>query len=144
MRQTFTSKVVGPHFERLCRDWARWYAAPETFGGYPARVGSGAINDRSGRMLLETDVVVLGDDGASQPQVLGLGEAKWNTVMTPGHLERLARVRGLLREHKGLRATDDTRLMLFSAAGFTDELRERAERESAVVLVSLDRLYEGG
>jgi hypothetical protein len=144
MRQTFTSKVVGPHFERLCRDWARWYAAPETFGGYPARVGSGAINDRSGRMLLETDVVVLGDDGASQPQVLGLGEAKWNTVMTPGHLERLARVRGLLREHKGLRATDDTRLMLFSAAGFTDELRDRAERESAVVLVSLDRLYEGG
>jgi hypothetical protein len=64
--------------------------------------------------------------------------------MTPGHLERLARVRGLLREHKSLRATDDTRLMLFSAAGFTDELRERAERESAVVLVSLDRLYEGG
>ena len=37
MGQTFASKVVGPHFERLCRDWARWYAAPETFGGYQER-----------------------------------------------------------------------------------------------------------
>jgi AAA+ ATPase superfamily predicted ATPase len=143
MHQTFASKVVGPHFERLCRDWSRWYAAAETFGGYPARVGSGAINDRAGRMLLETDVVVLGDDGASRPRVLCLGEAKWNTVMTPGHLERLVRIRELLGDHKGLRASDDTRLALFSAAGFSDELRERACRDPAVVLVDLDRLYEG-
>jgi AAA+ ATPase superfamily predicted ATPase len=143
MRQTFASKVVGPHFERICRDWSRWYAAAETFGGYPARVSSGAINDHAGRMLLETDVVVLGGDDTSHPQVLALGEAKWNTVMTPGHLDRLVRVRELLREHKGLRATDDTRLVLFSAAGFSDELRGRATTEPAIVLVDLDRLYEG-
>ena len=33
MRPTFSSKVMGPHFERLCRDWAHWYAAPVNFGG---------------------------------------------------------------------------------------------------------------
>ncbi len=66
MRQTFASKVVGPHFERLCRDWARWYAEPETFGGYRSVVGSGAINDSSGRALLECDLAVLGDGIDSQ------------------------------------------------------------------------------
>ena len=93
MRPTFSSKVMGPHFERLCRDWAHWYAAPETFGGYPARIGSGTINDRSARVLHEIDVGVLGQGESGRHEVLCLGEAKWNTVMTPGHVERLARAR---------------------------------------------------
>jgi len=148
LRQTFVSKVVGPHFERLCRDWARWYAAPETFGGYPATVGSGTINDRSGRALIEIDVAVLaqGEAGQAQgqagrPEVLCLGEAKWNTVLTPGHLERLTRARDLLRDHPSARAGDRTRLALFSGAGFSDELRRLAARSPEIVLVDLERLY---
>jgi len=143
MRQTFTSKVVGPHFERLCRDWARWYAAPETLGGYQSRVGSGTINDRSGRMLLKADVVVLAQSDASHPEVLCVGEAKWNTVLTPGHLERLARTRDLLRDHPAARASDRTRLALFSGAGFSDDLRDLASGRPDIALIGLDRLYHG-
>ncbi len=143
MTQTFASKVVGPHFERLCRDWARWYASPETLGGYPAKVSSGALSDRSARALLETDVVVLGQDGASHPEILCLGEAKWNTVLTPGHLGRLERTRDLLRDHSGARSADQTRLALFSGTGFSDDLRALAARRPEVVLIDLDRLYRG-
>jgi hypothetical protein len=143
LRQTFASKVVGPHFERLCRDWARWYASPETFGGYSMTVGSGTINDRSGRALLETDVAVLAQSEAGRPEVVGLGEAKWNTVMTPGHVARLARARDLLRDHPKARTSDRTRLALFSGAGFSDELRGLAARSPDIVLVGLDRLYQG-
>ncbi len=143
MRQTFASKIVGPHFERICRDWARWHAGPQTLGGFGVRVGSGAINDRSGRALLEADVVVLGQDDAGQPEVLCLGEAKWNTVMTPGHLERLRRLRYLLGDHHGVKSTDRTRLSLFSGAGFSAELKELAAYAPEVVLVDLDRLYYG-
>lgn len=141
--QTFTSKVVGPHFERLCRDWCRWYASADTFDGYPSKVGSGAINDRSGRTLLEADVVVIGQDGAEPPEILCAGETKWNTTMTPGHLERLVRLKEVLRNHPTLRVSKRTRLGLFSGTGFSRELRDLAVREPDVVLVDLDRLYNG-
>ncbi|HET7016904.1 MAG TPA: hypothetical protein VFI65_23475 [Streptosporangiaceae bacterium] len=39
--------------------------------------------------------------------------------------------------------SDDTRLVLFSGVGFTEELREQASRSSGIVLVDLDRLYHG-
>jgi AAA+ ATPase superfamily predicted ATPase len=143
MRQTFASNVVGPHFERLCREWARWYASVETFGGHQANVGNGAISDRSGRALLAADVVVLGQDGAGSPGVLALGEAKWNTTMTPGHLERLARLRELLTNQPNSKVTAKTRLVLFSGAGFSRELRDVAATAPGVVLVDLDRLYNG-
>lgn len=143
MRQTFASKVVGPHFERLCREWSRWYASTETLGGYQATVGSGAINDSSGRALLEADVVVLGQDGAAPPVVLALGEAKWNTTMTSGHLERLTRLRDLLRNQSSRTVTEQTRLVLFSGVGFSGELRDVAATAPEVLLVDLERLYYG-
>jgi uncharacterized protein len=93
--------------------------------------------------MFEADVVVLGQDGAVSPGILCLGEAKWNTTMTPGHAERLARLRELLRHHSGPKATDRTRPGLFSGAGFSDELRDMAARASDVVLVDLDTLYGG-
>jgi hypothetical protein len=36
-----------------------------------------------------------------------------------------------------------TRLLCFSGAGFTDELRALAERDRGIQLVALDRLYSG-
>lgn len=45
----FRSKVVGPHFEAMCRQWARWHAAPEAFGGYAAGVASGTVNGPAAR-----------------------------------------------------------------------------------------------
>ena len=143
IHQTFASKVVGPHFERICRDWARWYAAPDTLGGYPGKVGSGSINDRSGRMLREVDVAVMAHEDAGGSEVLCLGEAKWNTMVNPGHLERLARTRDLLRNHPTAKSSDRTKLALFSLAGFSDDLRELAASSADVVLVDLRRLYTG-
>jgi uncharacterized protein len=143
MRQTFASKVVGPHFERICRDWVRWYAAPGTLGGHPGMVGSGVVNDASRRLLAEADVVALRQDDPGHAEILCLGEAKWQTVMTPGHVERLSRIRELLSGHPSARASDSTRLVLFSGAGFSDELRDLAARASDIELIDLDRLYTG-
>ncbi|MGN6677316.1 MAG: ATP-binding protein [Streptosporangiaceae bacterium] len=143
VQQTFASKVVGPHFERVCRDWTRWYAAPDSLGGYPRTVGSGSINDPAGRTLHEVDVVALAQDDAGRAQVLCLGEAKWNTVCTLGHLERLARATELLRDHPTASSNDLTKLMFFSGAGFAPELRQAAAHSSNIVLVDLQRLFAG-
>lgn len=143
MRPTFASKVLGPHFERLSREWSRWYASPETFGGYPSMIGSGCINDRAGKMLLEADVVVAGQQRGQLSEIHCLGEAKWNTLMSTEHLERLARMKELLRDHHAVRSSDQTKLGLFSGAGFSDELRDLAARRGDVILVDLDRLYHG-
>jgi uncharacterized protein len=80
------------------------------------------------------------DNGS--PEILCLGEAKWNTVMTAGHVERLATTRDLLRDHSR-RSSDRTRLALFLAAGFSPELRDMAARSPGVVLVDAERLYRG-
>ena len=143
MRQTFASKVVGPHFERVCRDWTRWYAAQESLGGYPRTVGSGSINDRAGRALHEVDVVALSQEDAGRAQVLCIGEAKWNTMFTPGHLERLARVRDLLQDHPTARSSERTKFVFFSGAGFSAELMDVAARSANIVLVDLQRLCGG-
>ncbi|MGH8572962.1 MAG: ATP-binding protein, partial [Gammaproteobacteria bacterium] len=70
------------------------------------------------------------------------GEAKWGQVMDTDQLDRLRRIRQLLvaQDRDG---AECARLVCFSGAGFTDELRA-AERDGQVVCVSLDRLYTGG
>src|SRR5260370_33781055 len=94
-------------------------------------------------MSVETDVVVVGQDSDDRREVRCLGEAKWNTVMTMGNLERLVRRRSLLRGQSRVEVTGRTRLALFSGAGFSDELRELAAHSAEVVLVDLDRLHRG-
>jgi hypothetical protein len=141
-QSTFTSKVVGPHFERVCREWARWYADPETFGGYVTAVGSGVVNDPARRTHHEVDVVVLGEDDGRRV-VRSLGEAKWSTTMTLGHLDRLRRIRDLLRDHPKAPAGPDAKLALYSGSGFADDLRRAADESIDIVLVDLRRLYAG-
>jgi AAA+ ATPase superfamily predicted ATPase len=35
-QHAFHHNVVGPHLEEICRQWSRWHAGPETYGGaYP-------------------------------------------------------------------------------------------------------------
>ena len=79
--RTFRSKVVGPHFETLCREWARWHAAPETHGGHPSRVAAGVVNEPSARTGHEVDVVVFGRDDHDREVTLAIGEAKWNETI---------------------------------------------------------------
>jgi hypothetical protein len=82
------------------------------------------------------------EDGG-RAEVTCLGEAKWNTVLTPRHVEHLIRARDLLREHPAARSRYRTRLALFSGAGFSEELRARAAGSDDITLIDLDRLYGG-
>jgi uncharacterized protein len=139
-RPRFTSQVMGPHFEQLCRSHT---ASSDRFGAVPATVSSGTITDQRTRMPIEVDVVA---STAAEPdaprRVLCVGEAKWGTRMDLHHLARLARVRDLMaRKHLHVA---DTALACFSAAGFSDDLRAEARKDSRIHLIGLDDLYDRG
>jgi hypothetical protein len=139
-RATFLGSVVGLHFEQVCREWARWHAGPETFGGYNAQVASGVVLDSKTKTSHEVDVAVFGRDDFGRETLLAIGEAKWNDTLGLGHLQRLETIRTLLRARDGV-PTVDTRLLLFSGVGFTDDLLRVAGRDDAVQLIDLERLY---
>jgi uncharacterized protein len=138
----FVTKVVGPHFEHLCREWTRHQAPPELFGDYPSRVGEGTVNDPTARSTHQLDIVVFALDEDNRSRLLAIGEAKWNETMGVGHVERLRRIRALLvgRDHTG---DGHAKVACYSAAGFTPELVDLAARSDDVVLIGLDSLYDG-
>ncbi|MFF4624414.1 AAA family ATPase [Nonomuraea jabiensis] len=134
-RATFLSQVVGPHFEALCREWAM-FAEEEVFGELPGRVAAGVVADPHNRTQIQVDVAVLAQEEPGRPQrILSLGEAKWDKVMTAGHVDRLRRARDLLSV-KGY-DTRDTVLACYSGAGFHDDIPEGVRR------VGLKELYSG-
>jgi len=102
-------------------------------------VAAGTVADPQARSTHEIDVVVSGRDGDDRPAVLGIGEAKWSGVAGVRHLQRLATVRDVLRGRG--QPAGRCRLMLFSGAGFTDELQEIAAADPDVQLIGLNRLY---
>jgi AAA+ ATPase superfamily predicted ATPase len=134
-RPTFSGQVAGPTFERMCRLWAQDFAGPDTLGGEPSDARSGVVYDSARRVAHEVDVVVNGNEG----ELLAIGEVKWGETMDAHHLARLAHIADLL-EDRGRRPG---KLLLFSGAGFTDELRGSAGSDPRVELVDLRRLYEG-
>jgi AAA+ ATPase superfamily predicted ATPase len=137
-RPSFLSQVVGPHFEALCREFAL-EADAELYGGLPAEVGSGVVNDSAHRTQIQVDVVVFAaPESGRARRILSLGEAKWGEVMGREHVERLRRARDLLAV-KGFEVRD-TRLACYSAAGFTDELRTLAE-SVPLLLIDPQRMY---
>jgi AAA+ ATPase superfamily predicted ATPase len=142
-QHAFHSNVVGPHFEELCRQWARWHAGPETYGGgYPIRVASGTVSDPQAQKMTQVDVAAFGRDDDNRDVLLAIAEAKWQEVITISHLRRLEHIRELLVT-KGEPGARGARLFMFGGAGFSDALRERAANDSSVQLIGLDRLYYG-
>jgi hypothetical protein len=138
---TFSSRVAGPHFEALCRSYVTQHGM-EVFGELPAEIGSGTINDASGKSQIQIDVAALAAPEPSEPRrILSLGEAKWGEVMGLGHLHRLERAAALLAVAKY--DTTGTVLTCYSAAGFTDDLRDRAEGDRRIKLISPADLYPG-
>ncbi|MEU4699556.1 AAA family ATPase [Nonomuraea dietziae] len=139
---TFCSQVLGPHFEHLARLWTRWHADVSTLGGRRTRVVSGVLPDPANRTSHEIDVVAFSrmDDG--REKILAIGEAKSGDVVGRAHLDRLERTRALLMA-RDERATPETRLLLFSVAGFMPQLEEIARAREDVQLVDLERLYGG-
>ena len=137
-RSRFAGNILGPHFERLCREWTLYHAG-DHFGDWPVEVASGTVNDPANKSTCQVDVAVVGHAEGARPPLLAIGEAKWNDVMGLGHLDRLRRIRELLSAN-GKHDAARTRLVCFSGAGFTAELREMAERGEAD-LIGLDDLY---
>jgi hypothetical protein len=136
---TFSAKVVGPHFEAICRDWAAREGAG-VFGDFPAQVAAATVSDAAGKAQIQVDVAVRMAGTPEEPgRVLSLGEAKWGEVMGIGHLNKLRRARDLLSA-KG-EPTADAVLACYSGTGFTAELRELAASDPRILLVSLQDLY---
>jgi uncharacterized protein len=81
----FASSILGPHFERLCREWALYFAG-DRFGDWPVWVAAGTVNDARNKTLHRVDVVVLGHADGTRPALLAIGEAKWNELKwRPSH-----------------------------------------------------------
>jgi hypothetical protein len=136
---TFLSKVIGPHFEGICRDWAL-SAGDDVFAAAPGEVAAGVVADPLRRSQIEADVAVFAPDDPGRPRrVLSLGEAKWDKVMSAGHLQRLRRARDLLAV-KGY-DVGGTKLACYSGAGFDPELVDLADDDPAILLVGLEMLY---
>jgi AAA+ ATPase superfamily predicted ATPase len=132
----FLSRVVGPHFESLCRSFAM-QAGFGLFGAPAGEVGSGIVNDSANRTQIEIDVAVLAPPEPGRPRrLVSLGEVKWGQVMTPQHTARLARARDLLAANFD---TSDCALACYSGAGFSADLRSAAGR--GLVLISSGDLY---
>lgn len=138
--ERFSKKILGPHFERICRSWTLNYADPELLGGLPARVGQGVINDAVGKSAYQVDVIATGVADGQKPPLLAIGEAKWGEEMDVSHLERLRQIKALL-DAGSRHDTSQTKLICFSAAGFSDRLRDAATTDGGIFLVGADELY---
>jgi AAA+ ATPase superfamily predicted ATPase len=137
----YASRVLGPHFEQICRDWTLNHASPDLLGGLPAKVSSGTVHDPANQATHEVDVAVIGIGDQKNP-LLAIGEVKWNVVMNKGHADRLIRIRDLLR--RSARYDDSaTQLLLFSGAGFSEGLRTLADESADIHLVDARTLYNG-
>lgn len=139
-QRRFQTKVLGPHFEQVCRYWTRHMAPKDLFSGDVDSVSSGTVGDPNNRTSHEVDVVVTGYGEDGGRQVLALGEAKFGETIEPGHLERLRRIRSLLAGD-GRHSAGSARLILYGGAGFSDALHSEAARSADVTLVRLEDLY---
>jgi AAA+ ATPase superfamily predicted ATPase len=142
MQPTFHAQVLGPHFEHLARTWSRWYAEPATLGGRRTRVLAGVLPDPGDKTSHQLDVVVFGRSPLGEEQILAIGEARSNSIVGTGELNRLERIRILLAA-RDRRASAETKLLLFTGNDFTPELRQTGETRDDVELVDLACLYTG-
>ncbi|MFC0864799.1 ATP-binding protein [Sphaerimonospora cavernae] len=139
-RQRFLSKVMGPHFETLCREYALRYGREHFGEGGIGEIAAGTVADPAAKTQIDVDVAVLGPAYPGESRTIrSLGEAKWDKVMGLRHLERLRRARDLLSA-KGY-DTSGTTLACYSGAGFDGDLRAEARKDPAVLLVDLPMLY---
>jgi AAA+ ATPase superfamily predicted ATPase len=139
---TISSKIYGPHFEELARQWCLWHAEPASLGGRPSGVQSATLPCPTHRQGHELDVVVTRKRPGQRDIVLAIGEAKGGTApVSEAELRRL--------EHLGQLVPPDRldrppRLLLFSRNGFTAALERDAQGRPDVELVDLERMYRGG
>jgi uncharacterized protein len=138
-RSRFPAQVVGPHFERMCREYAA-QAPQDVFGGLPAEVSAGVVTDPTTHTQIQVDVVVFGPATPGKPRrILSLGEAKWGDPIGERHVQRLLRARELLAQ-RGF-DTEATVITCYGAGGFERDLAPRAAK-GRMLTVDLDQLYD--
>lgn len=137
-RQRFSSEVVGPHFEALCREHALIDGAA-LFGEEIGEVAAGTVTDPGNRDRIEVDVVAYAPAMPGRPRrIVALGEAKWGKPVGRRHVDRLRRARDLLAVKRY--DTRDTALVSYGAAGFAPDAEPAGGRDR-VIRVPLDHLY---
>jgi hypothetical protein len=135
----FTTAVVGPRFEQICRDWMQGYAPPEINGIPVSQVGSGLVNDPEQKKSHQIDVAAFGNDADGRRVLLAIGEAKWAETIGMGHLARLRRIRDLL-VRAGQSGAETARLLLFGSTEPSPQLRAPAANGD-LQLIGLNDLY---
>ena len=136
---TVASKIYGPHFEDLVRDWCRVHAAPETLGGEAGRVQHATVACREHRAGHEIDAVVTEVRPGDPDRVVALGEAESGIEpIGPAVLRRLEHLRELVPRRL---VGQQPRLLVFARSGFTPDLAAEAATRRDVELVDLERLY---
>ncbi|GGQ27994.1 AAA family ATPase [Streptosporangium pseudovulgare] len=143
---TFNSKILGPHFEALAREWTRRYAHEILPDGLPGDVGTCEFTDQAARTKHEIDVLALALGQLPRhprARIAVIGEAKATLDRRGGtDLARLEHLRAALSRQG--HETDRAVLTLFSMSGFHPDLVATAARRSDVLLVDLAALYGDG
>lgn len=138
---TVRSKILGPHFEELARQWCLLHASEETLGGRATKVRPAVLACPRHQSRHELDLVATGRLPGRGEEVLAIGEAKsMRSEMDEPELSRLEHLREMLPSRRTKAAP---RLILFSRGGFTARLRRKASARRDVELVDLPRLYQG-
>jgi hypothetical protein len=138
---SFSSRVLGPHFEELAREWVRSFASERTRGGEVGTVAPTIVADPNARESHEVGVVVMPALGQRR-SAHAIGEAKWSDRPMPAsELRRLERIRHLMSAKE--QADSSTKLLLFGGGGFSPALRREAAALDDVELIDLERLYHG-
>lgn len=96
------------------------------------------VNDAARRRTWEVDVVAQSSSG----RLLAIGEAKWGQIVGTAELDRLREIRRLL-DGQGRTGAEGSKLVLFSGAGFTSDIREAGQR-GEVRCVDVAELYSDG
>ena len=138
---TLTSRIHGPHFEDLAREWCWSHAGTDTLGGVPNEVLPAVVPCPIHSQGHELDVVVVESPANRPRRTVAIGEAKATAGATDDdQLRRLEHLRELIPTRF---APAPVRLLLFSRSGFTVRLRRAAAGRSDLELIDLDRLYRG-
>jgi hypothetical protein len=144
-RQTHkvSTKIYGPHFETIAREWLLWHAYDEA-GLDLGEIGQSTVPCREHRTGHEIDALALAPGArprTAEAPIAFIGEAKCRDRPTGvDELRRLEHIRELLTAagHDASAAS----LGLFSLTGFTDELRTLAGRSGTPLqLIDLAALY---
>ncbi|MGP3914053.1 AAA family ATPase [Nonomuraea sp. 10N515B] len=138
---TVASKIYGPHFEDLARQWCFLHASSDTLNGIASAVRPSDIPCRVHRKGHELDIVVTETNSFAADRIIAIGEAKGTLApMDISQLQRLEHLRALLPD---ARVDKPPKLLLFARPGFADDLVEAARGRADVELVDLNRMYSG-